>query len=1582
MLPAAAATTTCSLTPQLRSVTINQGLGSYQPLVRGKETLVRLYLSLPSCAAKSATITLQGATLTVNAAGTLSNTISAPTPAVVSPFPSIASYTAATAVDSPADPKFVVPGTDLQPPTTAAFTASFTATVTYSAGGAAPATASFTSLSGSTTAITATVERKTNALRILVVPMGDASQAASTQFTSSGQSAVQDGMLQVSRIYPVPSGVSSLTQATGGLRYTINAGMLDLGPNGLKLMSAAVSPPALFCGSSANFDLVKGQLATFLLAWNTANPTATADRVLGVADQAVSKGSSSGCAEGMASVGNTEGWARAIYSTSPSITGGVIAMEIAHTLGLVPASRYDPYSPYHSPNTLADASPLQPAARTYNVSQRSYVSDNHTVMDFAGTFNGANTLLEQPDYQCILFFLGGAAPAGIDCGTGAPVGSANGVGTNPTFVMSGTTKGTMADTSVVDSYFAAGVARTTPEPASRYRLLMKQGGTVMQDFGVPVSFANDDHDGSPLPGTPGGTTNTPVGLFSVAYPFDTAFDTIEFWNGEPASGGVLLYSRNRQPTPIIKSTSSAPCAPTIATFPTPSSNSSAPKITTGPDGNMWFAEGQADSIGRSTPAGVITEFPVPKWLGTGSMSASRLFASSILLTGGPNAGRVLVAGGYASGAPSLTPLASAELYDPTTGTWSPTGSMTVSRAEFTLTRLISGSNAGKILAAGGETSGLSGNAFASTAELYDPIVGTWSPTASMKAARMEQTATVLGDGSGKVLVAGGWNGGALSSAELYDPTTMAWSTTPGNLVAARTQHIAALLSTGKVLVAGGYNGTALASAELFDPSTGMWSATGSMTTSRLLFAAATLGNGKILVAGGKTIDAILKTAELYDPGLGTWSGTGSMTVARGEHTATLLNNGKVLVTGGSSDPKSEVYDPAAGTWSVTGSMTTARFEHTATLLGSGSVLVAGGLNSSALASAEIYSPSILPNGITTGPDGNLWFTEAGANKIGRLIPSSDGIPAITQFRLPHLFSGPGPGIAAGPDGNLWFTEPNGNRIGRIVPSGDSAGQVTEYNDPGSFPTPNDIVAGPDGSMWFTDDNSNDIGRITTGGTITQFPLPSAESFPVYITQGPDGGLWFTEQFGNKVGRITPGAPNTITEFAIPTAASQPAGITNGPDGNLWFAERASSKIASITPAGSVSEFTASEALFAPVGITTGPDRNVWFTQFNGSIGKLTPCVVSTTFTVTTSVLPALATLDCYFVDGSSGGVAYPFAVGVKSTTSSLSCSFDPSLAPQGTTVQLFVDDGFTRSPGTTATVTSAAKPPVATIDNPLSTTRGLQFDNIALRGGASDPQTGQLSGSALQWSLTGPGLSRSASGAIVDLSPPGTSGWPTGTYSATLTATDANGTSQASVTFTIDGDAENDGISETIETKCGVLKFDQPGVSDAYADLDGDGIPNIDDIALGRDPCTPVVGPYSALIISFPQKVYLGSTSNTFAAGIAVPYRDIMQVTGSSVQITRIGNTDVSANPLFTNPNNSFWAAATFTGIDHANGGGLVIFQLQNLISYLKQAGISSGSITITISGSGTTATGTWQFQAVTSAQVFPGSPPSWTGGM
>jgi hypothetical protein len=117
---------------------------------------------------------------------------------------------------------------------------------------------------------------------------------------------------------------------------------------------------------------------------------------------------------------------------------------------------------------------------------------------------------------------------------------------------------------------------------------------------------------------------------------------------------------------------------------------------------------------------------------------------------------------------------------------------------------------------------------------------------------------------------------------------------------------------------------------------------------------------------------------------------------------------------------------------------------------------------------------------------------------------------LTEFATPTNVSGP-EGITAGPDGNLWFTEPDiwANRIGRITP----AGTVTEFPIPTSGSVPEGITAGPDGNLWFTEGSSssaNKIGRITPSGAITEFPIPTSGSVPTGITAGPDGNLWFTE----------------------------------------------------------------------------------------------------------------------------------------------------------------------------------------------------------------------------------------------------------------------------------------------------------------------------------------------------------------------------------------------------------------------------------------------------------------------------------------
>jgi len=271
---------------------------------------------------------------------------------------------------------------------------------------------------------------------------------------------------------------------------------------------------------------------------------------------------------------------------------------------------------------------------------------------------------------------------------------------------------------------------------------------------------------------------------------------------------------------------------------------------------------------------------------TGSMTDARDGHTATLL----NNGTVLIAGGSTNTGNSAT----AELYDPTTGMFTPTSSMNAARESHTATLL----GNGKVLIAGGNAKAVIPGISLASAEVYDPATGTFTLTGSMNAARQSHSATLLNNG--KVLITGGFENSpfpSLASAELYDPATGTFTLT-GSLNAAREYHTATLLNNGTAVIAGGYGvfGT-LASAEVYDPATGTFAPTGSLNTARYYHTATLLNNGKVLVAGGIN-PGDLASAEEYDPATGTFSLTGSLNTARQNHTATLLTNGTVLVAGG------------------------------------------------------------------------------------------------------------------------------------------------------------------------------------------------------------------------------------------------------------------------------------------------------------------------------------------------------------------------------------------------------------------------------------------------------------------------------------------------------------------------------------------------------------------------------------------------------------------------------------------------------------------------------------------------------------
>jgi hypothetical protein len=272
-----------------------------------------------------------------------------------------------------------------------------------------------------------------------------------------------------------------------------------------------------------------------------------------------------------------------------------------------------------------------------------------------------------------------------------------------------------------------------------------------------------------------------------------------------------------------------------------------------------------------------------------SMVAVRQYHAATLL----NNGKVLITGGYNFTTSSW--LASAELYDPGTGTFTATaGNMTTPRAYHTATLL----NSGEVLIAGGYDF-----ASLSSAELYDPSTETFTPTRSMIVARRAQTATQLNDGT--VLVAGGHdtNNVPLNSAEIYDPVAATFSTTIGSMNPGFDAQRATLLNSGKVLITGAPGTTFLANAQVYDPASKTFAASaGSMSNGRTVHTATLLNDGAVLVAGGldSASPTILASAELYDPAAAMFTPAGSMLTGRYAHTATLLINGKVLVAGGLS----------------------------------------------------------------------------------------------------------------------------------------------------------------------------------------------------------------------------------------------------------------------------------------------------------------------------------------------------------------------------------------------------------------------------------------------------------------------------------------------------------------------------------------------------------------------------------------------------------------------------------------------------------------------------------------------------------
>jgi RHS repeat-associated protein len=680
---------------------------------------------------------------------------------------------------------------------------------------------------------------------------------------------------------------------------------------------------------------------------------------------------------------------------------------------------------------------------------------------------------------------------------------------------------------------------------------------------------------------------------------------------------------------------------------------------------------------------------------TGNLNTAREAHTATLLQNG----MVLVAGGVTNG--SNYPLGSAELYDPSTGSFAFTGSMG-GRRSHTATLMQNG----QVLIAGGSAYGQNPNLHfwypLSSAQLYIPSTGTFANIPSMTTTRSGHAATLLNNGM--VLITGGNTSG--STAELYNPSPSGGTfTATGNMTTVLYAHTATLLQNGLVLVAGGENSSGyLSSAELYDPSTGTFTATGSMNNARESHTATLLNNGMVLITGGHDSSGYLSSAELYDPSAGTFTAAGSMTAARIGHTATLLQNGLVLVAGGGNSSgelsSAELYDPSKGTFTATSSMNNPRESHTATLLSNGMVLTAGGLSSSgsALASAELYqsgtiAPSIASLSPTSGTVGTS-VTITGAN-----FGSSQGTSTVA-------FNGTAGTPTSWSATSIAVPVPSGATTGNVVVTvGGIASNGVSFTVTVSAPSItslNPTSGGIGTSVTITGTNfgsSQGSSTVAFNGTAATPTSWSATSIVVPVPSGATTGNVVVTVGGVASNGVafTVVAPPTITSF---TPTSAPIGTLVTVTGTNFTANNATPSVTLNQQGGgtipaSVSSASATSLSFViPTGAATGPITVTANSQNAVSSTSLTITAASSfTLSATPANVPLLPgqTTTINVSLSSTNGFSQLAALSVSGLPSGVTAAFQPAQITAGQFSLLTLTASSGQAPGASGlTVTGSA----------------------------------------------------------------------------------------------------------------------------------------------------------------------------------------------------------------------------------------------------------------------------------------------------
>ena len=308
--------------------------------------------------------------------------------------------------------------------------------------------------------------------------------------------------------------------------------------------------------------------------------------------------------------------------------------------------------------------------------------------------------------------------------------------------------------------------------------------------------------------------------------------------------------------------------------------------------------------------------------------------------------------------------------------------------------------------------------------------------------------------------------------------------------------------------------------------------------------------------------------------------------------------------------------------------------------GAVAVIVGAALAWGGLASADapltptkytIPTSGSAPAGITAGSDGNLWFTEQGGSKIGRITPAG----TITE---PTGATGlPGPAvISPGVAGTLWFTE--SSAVGELaIP----AGTVTQSPMlPGEdVHRPGGVAVDSKGNAWVTIAQSSStpfIAELANGRWTLAGGALAIGALPESIVAGPDGNMWFAEVGADRIGRLNPGSTppsSAVITLFTPSVPGTLGNIVVGPDGNLWTGSLGTvtnpSAVLRITPAGVITAFDLPSGSTAnPEVIAVGPDGELWMAGGGG----LTSVSTAGVFAAYPGILPTGDTISSIHSD--------------------------------------------------------------------------------------------------------------------------------------------------------------------------------------------------------------------------------------------------------------------------------------------------------------------------------------------------------------